>query len=166
LREVDGDSRCLSRNQVEQVLRAVEPADAPAMSAAMHWVFTGGMKSVFLQDANSVILKTPDLVAILNRLTGQFPEIERITSYARSHTIALKKDDESERRRRAPFSCKALQARAARCQDDLVQASMDLGKSGDCSAGSLCHLLAKHCAPGGLCRARAGPVFRVSSTRP
>ena len=58
-----------------------------AFYAALTWV-RNGMKSVFLQDSNSLIIKPDDLVTILQYLTDTFPEIERITSYARSHTIA------------------------------------------------------------------------------
>ena len=66
--------------------------DPRAFSAALTWV-AGGMKSVFIQDANSLIIKPPDLVAVLTHLKTRFPWIERITSYARSHTIARISDD-------------------------------------------------------------------------
>jgi hypothetical protein len=64
--------------------------------AALTWV-RNGMKSVFLQDSNSLIIKPDDLVTILKYLTDTFPEIERITSYARSHTIARISDKDLER---------------------------------------------------------------------
>ena len=66
--------------------------DPRAFSAALTWV-AGGMKSVFIQDANSLIIKPSDLVAVLTHLKTRFPWIERITSYARSHTIARISDD-------------------------------------------------------------------------
>lgn len=47
----------------------------------------GGMKSIFLQDGNSLILKAEDLIRILKHLKQSFPEVERITSYARSSAI-------------------------------------------------------------------------------
>jgi radical SAM superfamily enzyme YgiQ (UPF0313 family) len=46
------------------------------------------MKSIFLQDANSLIIKPGKLIEILKHLSACFPWVERITSYARSHTIA------------------------------------------------------------------------------
>jgi hypothetical protein len=46
--------------------------------------------AAFLQDADSLIMKTDDLVAVLMSLKKAFPSIARITSYARSHTIARK----------------------------------------------------------------------------
>ncbi len=70
------------------------PDDQDAFSAALHWVRSGRMKSAFLQDANSLALKASQVVAILNHLKSRFPMIERITSYARSQTIATKKDED------------------------------------------------------------------------
>jgi hypothetical protein len=58
-----------------------------ALHSAMNWI-RGGMKSVFLQDANTMIIKPDDLVATLNYVRTSFPQVERITSYARSHSIA------------------------------------------------------------------------------
>ncbi len=62
-------------------------ADHAALNAALHWG-TSGMRSIFLQDANSLIIKPERLLAILNHLKHCFPWVERITSYARSRTIA------------------------------------------------------------------------------
>jgi hypothetical protein len=61
--------------------------DPRAFNAALNWA-AGGMRSVFIQDANSLIIKPSDLVEILTHLKARFPWIERITSYARSHTIS------------------------------------------------------------------------------
>jgi hypothetical protein len=58
-----------------------------ALSAARNWLLAGG-RSVFLQDSNSLIIKPDHLVAILRHLKATFPRIQRITSYARSQTIA------------------------------------------------------------------------------
>jgi radical SAM superfamily enzyme YgiQ (UPF0313 family) len=67
------------------------------------WLYFGGEK-VFLQDANSLILKTADLLAILDFLREKFPTIKRITSYCRSHTAARKTVDEFEQLRKAGLS--------------------------------------------------------------
>lgn len=64
-----------------------------AFHAALTWV-RGGMTSVFLQDANSLAMKPERLVEILQHLRQAFPGIERITSYARSRTIARISDEE------------------------------------------------------------------------
>ncbi|KXH70184.1 MAG: coproporphyrinogen III oxidase [Candidatus Thorarchaeota archaeon SMTZ-45] len=58
-----------------------------AYNAAMHWT-SYGMKSVFLQDADSLVIGAEKLVRILNHLRASFPNIERVTSYARSSTIS------------------------------------------------------------------------------
>jgi len=58
-----------------------------------NWLCTGG-KTVFLQDADSPIMRTEQLVEVLKYLKATFPSIERITSYARSKTIAKKKPEE------------------------------------------------------------------------
>ena len=52
------------------------------------------IKSVFLQDADSLILPTADLILILQHLRKKFPDIERITSYARARTLKRKSVEE------------------------------------------------------------------------
>lgn len=51
------------------------------------WLFFGGT-NVFIQDANSLVMRLDDLVEVLNYLKQTFPAIDRITSYGRSQTIA------------------------------------------------------------------------------
>ena len=53
------------------------------------WLYSGG-KQVFLQDANSLTIKTADLTEIITFLKETFPQVNRITSYARAKTIAKK----------------------------------------------------------------------------
>jgi radical SAM superfamily enzyme YgiQ (UPF0313 family) len=67
--------------------------DRMALHAARSFV-ANGMKSIFLQDGNSLIIKPDDLERILKHLKQAFPDVERITSYARSHTIARIRDDD------------------------------------------------------------------------
>jgi hypothetical protein len=59
---------------------------------------------VFLQDANSLVIKPPDLIAILQHLKKRFPWVQRITSYARSHTLARIKDEDLALIRQAGLS--------------------------------------------------------------
>ncbi len=70
--------------------------DRMALHAARSFV-ASGMKSIFLQDGNSLIIKPDDLVLILAHLKQAFPDVDRITSYARSHTIARISDDDLRR---------------------------------------------------------------------
>ena len=44
----------------------------------------------FLQDADNLIMKTADLVAVLQFLKQQFPQIKRVTTYSRSRTVIRK----------------------------------------------------------------------------
>jgi len=67
-----------------------------AFHVALSW-FRGGMKSIFLQDANTMIVKPDDLVHILNHIKQAFPQVDRITSYARSHTISRISDEDMAR---------------------------------------------------------------------
>ncbi len=67
-----------------------------AFQAALNW-FQGGMKSVFLQDADTLIIKPDDLVEILLQVRKSFPQVERITSYARSRSIARISDEDMTR---------------------------------------------------------------------
>jgi len=57
------------------------------------WLSAGG-KTAFLQDANSLILPTEKLVDILKHLRKTFPSLNRVTSYARSRTLAQRKPEE------------------------------------------------------------------------
>jgi radical SAM superfamily enzyme YgiQ (UPF0313 family) len=67
------------------------------------WLYDGG-KTVFLQDANSLVLKTDQLVEILNYLKKTFPSIERITTYARAKTVSKKTVEELRNLYRAGIS--------------------------------------------------------------
>jgi len=71
----------------------IESWESQALQAALNW-FSGGMRSVFIQDANSLIIKPSDLQEILTHIGKCFPWVERITSYARSHTIVRIGDDD------------------------------------------------------------------------
>jgi radical SAM superfamily enzyme YgiQ (UPF0313 family) len=53
------------------------------------WLYFGG-KNVFIQDANSLAMKPDIFVNALEYLKEKFPTVERVTSYARSRTIAKK----------------------------------------------------------------------------
>ncbi|MDF9409079.1 radical SAM protein [Pelotomaculum isophthalicicum JI] len=57
------------------------------------WLYNGG-KTVFLQDANSLVMKTDDVVEILRYLKESLPSVERVTTYARSSTLARKSVEE------------------------------------------------------------------------
>jgi len=64
------------------------------------WLLSGG-KTAFVQDANSLIMKMDPLVAALKYLREIFPSINRVTSYARSKTLAQKKPETLKNIRKA-----------------------------------------------------------------
>ena len=77
---------------VEEVL-----ADLASMQAC----WGDAPRTAFLQDANPLLTAPDDLVAILEAIRATFPRVERITAYARSHTLARRSPDELRRIREA-----------------------------------------------------------------
>ncbi len=70
------------------------PGDFPeGHRSLILWLYSGG-KTVFLQDADSLTLRTGPLLEILGYLKETFPSVERITTYARAKTIFRKTVDE------------------------------------------------------------------------
>jgi len=67
-------------------------ADQRAYGAASNWL-ASGCKSVFLQDGNSLIMKPAALIRVLRHIRLRFPMVDRITSYARSDTLARISDE-------------------------------------------------------------------------
>jgi len=57
------------------------------------WLYAGGT-SAFLQDANTLIMRTNELVEVIKFLKQTLPTITRVTSYGRSKTAAKKKLEE------------------------------------------------------------------------
>jgi radical SAM superfamily enzyme YgiQ (UPF0313 family) len=62
---------------------------------------TSGVRTAFLQDADSLILPVDDLIAILDHLREKFPKIDRITTYARARTLSHKSVDDLKRLKQA-----------------------------------------------------------------
>ena len=71
-------------------------ADYEACSMAYHWI-QSGMRSVFFQDGNSLLMNPDELTDVLEYLNATFPQIQRITTYARSDTINRLKPERLER---------------------------------------------------------------------
>ena len=82
-----------SEEEIMNLGRQMYDSDFYAYRSALLW-FRNGMKSIFLQDADSLIIPSQDMIEILDYLLGKFPSIDRITSYARSSTIAKIDDDD------------------------------------------------------------------------
>lgn len=91
------------RIEIDTAELRINPEERQAFNAAYHWL-SYGMKSIFIQDANSLIIKPSDLIEILKHLKNCFPWVERVTSYARSHTVARISDGELSAIRAAGLS--------------------------------------------------------------
>jgi hypothetical protein len=86
----------IPHSEYMRLSQAGDGMDRQALHAARNFV-ANGMKSIFLQDGNSLIIKPDDLISILQHLKKAFPSVERVTSYARSHTIARISDEDLKR---------------------------------------------------------------------
>ncbi|MFC1893923.1 radical SAM protein [Chloroflexota bacterium] len=64
-------------------------AESHCFVMVFNWLSSGG-HTAFLQDADSLIMRTPDLIEVIKYLKETFPSLERITSYARAKTIYRK----------------------------------------------------------------------------
>ncbi|MFA5913868.1 MAG: radical SAM protein [Burkholderiales bacterium] len=58
-----------------------------------NWLLSGA-RTAFLQDANSMILRPQELAGLLEHLRRTLPSLMRVTSYARSKTLAQKKPED------------------------------------------------------------------------
>jgi len=67
--------------------RPLSQNDRSALIAASNWL-AEGMESIFLQDADSLVVRPENLIAILQHIRACFPQVKRITSYARSDSVA------------------------------------------------------------------------------
>lgn len=83
------------KRPVEDILKDIDAA------AETHG---DAFRTAFLQDANSLLLKTPDLLKVMAHLKNRFPRVERVTSYARARTAARKTVDELKQLQKAGLS--------------------------------------------------------------
>jgi hypothetical protein len=58
-----------------------------------NWLHCGG-NTAFLQDADSMIMRPQELIAVLNHLRVTLKTLTRVTSYTRSKTLAQRKPEE------------------------------------------------------------------------
>jgi len=92
---------CPAYKGVKFSKRIVEEVNKDIDSMADELKGYSGVRTAFLQDADSLILPVDDLVAILNHLKEKFPRIERITTYARARTLSRKSVDDLKRLKQA-----------------------------------------------------------------
>ncbi|MBK8906474.1 MAG: radical SAM protein [Rhodospirillales bacterium] len=75
----DGCTFCSMYKSKDYRARPLEAVFADIATAARFWPEA---RRVFLADGDAVVLPTADLVAILDRLAGTFPRLERVSAYA------------------------------------------------------------------------------------
>jgi len=82
----------------DAVISAVlnDPGKDESYRSIAVWLYYG-THACFLQDADNLIMKTDDLLAVLKFLKEKFPQISRVTTYSRSRTV-IRKSVESLRR--------------------------------------------------------------------
>ncbi len=78
------------------------PPSAAVLNVA-RWQYAGG-ENVFLQDSNALVMKTGELAEVIRFLRQTFPDIKRVTSYARTKTVNKKSVEEMVALRRAGLS--------------------------------------------------------------
>jgi hypothetical protein len=74
------------QEQIQAIYTGFEVRDRIAFNNAVKW-YAAGMDSIFLQDANPLVMKPKDLFFILRHIKTCFPKTETIAAYARSSTI-------------------------------------------------------------------------------
>ena len=102
--EVKEDIRAVKELAAAIQAQAAQTGESPAVIARFNgilWLEDDGVKSVFLQDSDSMIMKTDPLVEILKFLHETFPTLERVTTYARGKTVYRKTPEELRRLREA-----------------------------------------------------------------
>jgi radical SAM superfamily enzyme YgiQ (UPF0313 family) len=75
--------------------------------AAYHgilWLHQGEVRTAFIGDSNSLVMKTEELAEVIEFLYQVFPTLERVTSYARAKTLLRKKQEELIRLKQAGLS--------------------------------------------------------------
>lgn len=83
----DIDAMARVRDLVSAGKRTGGPDDENAWWGVANAIANGG-RTAFLQDADSLAAKPADIRKILGHLKDRFPEINRVTTYARSRTLA------------------------------------------------------------------------------
>jgi len=73
---------------LEEIMRDIELAKD---------LYGDRVRTVFIGDSNSLTIKTEMLVKVLNFLYSSFPDLERVTSYARAKTLARKPMEDLEK---------------------------------------------------------------------
>ncbi|MFH1491519.1 MAG: radical SAM protein [Pseudomonadota bacterium] len=77
-----------SRRPVEEIKRDID------MMKETYAAYYGKITSAFLQDADSLILPTDELLEVITYIRKIFPAVERVTTYARAKSMKRKSPEE------------------------------------------------------------------------
>lgn len=92
-REMGQDGR-ITRDVGMAILRADPSLNSnPSFITVFNWLYSGG-KTAFLQDADSMIMRPQEFLDVLKYLREKLPALVRVTSYARSKTLAQRKQED------------------------------------------------------------------------
>lgn len=84
---------CVNYKSMRFSMRSVDEIKQDIVAAAKHYG-NHPFHSCFLQDGDSFIMKTEDLLEILTFLRQHFPSLKRVTSYGRAQTMTRKSPQE------------------------------------------------------------------------
>ncbi len=80
------DAMLDSTGNARSLIQNLSANEEQAFYAARSWI-SCGMESVFLQDADSLVIRPENLLKILRHIKNSFPQVKRITAYARSDSV-------------------------------------------------------------------------------
>jgi len=92
LRSQAGADGRITQSLVDELCAEGEFSEDSIRSVAA-WLYQGG-ESVFLQDADAMVMKSGDLRELISCIRDNFPSVHQITSYCRSRTGAAKSLEE------------------------------------------------------------------------
>jgi biotin synthase-like enzyme len=84
-RATGSDTREVTGRDVLRVIN--DPTSSDEERRVALWLSRGG-RHVFLQDADSLVMRLERVVPVLEHLRERFPAVDRVTTYARSRTLA------------------------------------------------------------------------------
>ncbi len=82
---------CMMYKRVKFEIRGVDEILEDIQNAPS--IFGRDIKSVFIGDSDSLLMKTDTLVTLLKKIREVFPNLDRVTSYARIKTLKAKGQD-------------------------------------------------------------------------
>ncbi len=123
-----------ARALADQFMDFTREVDDPEQTAVMAqangllWLQEGKVKQAFIGDSNSPIMKTGELAEIVSFLYETFPDLERVTSYARAKTLLTKKPEELKTLRQAGLTRLHVGLESG---DDVVLEEMNKGATAE-----------------------------------